>query len=127
MEYFVIDPTTIDPDPDAPTTLRSISEIIDLESVTLELHTLDPGEELPPGYHSHETQETVLFVIWGTLDIETPEQSFTIDAGNLFVVKPGQPYHGANSPDASRFVEVLRVSAPAAEDVIEYSPDRDES
>lgn len=126
MDYFVIDPAMIDPVGERPTTIRVISEIVDLETIDIQLHEIDPGTELPPGYHSHDRQESVLFVIWGTLHVETPSETYEIEPGNLFIVKPGKPFRAFNPTSAERFVEVLRISAPTTDDLREYHPDKNE-
>jgi quercetin dioxygenase-like cupin family protein len=120
--YHVVDPTAIDRTPDYPCDRHSVSEALDLSMLALAAYTLDPGEQLPRSYHSHDQREECFHVTAGRLFVETPGETFEVPAGQLFVVEPGNPHRAYNPSDASGPVEVLGVGAPQYDPATPYEP-----
>jgi len=120
--YHVVDPTAIDRTPDYPCDRRSVTEALGLSMLALAAYTLEPGEQLPRAYHSHDQREECFHVTAGRLFVETPVETFEVPAGQLFVVEPGNPHRAYNPSDASRVVEVLGVGAPQFDPAKPYEP-----
>ena len=122
MGYHVVDPDVVDPEPDRPSEKRSISDAAELERVGAHVYGVAPGEQVPYVYHYHDEQEEILYVLEGTLSVETPEETFEIDAGTAFVVEPESPHRAYNPAGAEEPVRLLAVGAPAVDDAHEYEP-----
>ena len=123
MGYHVIDPDVLEPTPDRPCDRRSISEAVDLEQMALNVYEVEPGEQIPLAYHVHDEQEEVFHVLAGRLHVETPEDTYEVDAGECFVAEPASPHRAHNPENADGAVRVLAVGAPAVDDVSPYEPD----
>ncbi|MEF8813565.1 MAG: cupin domain-containing protein [Halovenus sp.] len=120
--YHVVDPTALDCTPDYPCDRRSVTEALGLSMLALAAYTLEPGEQLPRSYHSHDQREECFHVIAGRLFVETPGETFEVPAGQLFVVEPGNPHLAYNPSDAPGPVEVLGVGAPQYDPAKPYEP-----
>ena len=72
MGYHVIDPTDLDPTPDRPCTKLAVSDAADLEEFALNVYEAEPGEQIPLAYHLHTTQEEAMYVLSGTMHVQTP-------------------------------------------------------
>lgn len=113
MGYHVVDPSELPRSPDHPCDRRSISEAVGLRQVAVARYELSPGEQLPTTYHYHEQREEFLYVLDGTLHVETPGQEYVVDDGEAFVVEPESPHRAFNPEGASDPVTVLGAGAPA--------------
>ncbi|AUX10783.1 cupin 2 conserved barrel domain protein [Halalkaliarchaeum desulfuricum] len=122
MEYHVVDPDVVDPEPDRPSEKRSISDAAELDQVGVHVYGVAPGEQVPYVYHYHDEQEEILYVLEGTLSVETPEETFEVEAGQAFVVEPESPHRAYNPAGADAPVRLLAVGAPAVDDAHEYEP-----
>ena len=120
MGYHLIDPNEIEPAPDRPCTKRSISDAVGLENVGLHFYEAAPGEEIPLAYHYHDEQEEAFYVVDGALHVETPEETYEVPAGKLFVVEPESPQRAYNPESADGRVRTLVVGAPQVDDVHPY-------
>ncbi|MFB6310382.1 MAG: cupin domain-containing protein [Salinirussus sp.] len=115
MGYHVVDPDDLEPVPDRPSDMRYISEAIGMENMGLRLYRVQPGEEIPlSGLHYHDTQEEAFYVVEGTLSIETPDDTLTIEAGQFFVAEPGSAHRAYVDAEDSRTV-VVGMGAPPVE------------
>lgn len=123
MGYQVIDPGSLEPMGDRPVDARSISDAAGLKNMGVRLYHVEPGEQLPLTYHYHETQEEIFHVLDGRLTVETPDQVFRVEAGEVFVADPESPHRAHNPASADAPVRVFAVGAPAASDAVEYRPD----
>ncbi|WP_254536425.1 cupin domain-containing protein [Halomarina litorea] len=126
MGYRVVDPETLETEPDRPCTMHRFSEPAGLSSMAVNRFGADPGEQLPLAYHYHDEQEEALYVVSGTLAVETPEGTYEVPTGGLFAVDPGSPQRAYNPADAEERVTVLAIGAPPVEgDVHAYDPEED--
>jgi mannose-6-phosphate isomerase-like protein (cupin superfamily) len=117
MAYHVVDPADIDPTPDRPSTMRSISDAADLDTLGLRVYAVDPGEDVPlTGMHYHDEQEEAFYVVDGTLAVETPEETYEIEAGQFFVAEPRSPHRAHNPASARDSVHLIAVGAPSVDD-----------
>lgn len=123
MGYQVLDPETVDPMPDRPCLRRSLGPAADLSSVAINLYEAAPGEQVAAIYHYHDEQEEVFYVLDGELSVETPEGTYTVGAGELFVADPGCAHRAYNAADAVGPVRLLAVGAPPVDDAHPYEPD----
>ena len=124
MGYRVVDTDAVEPTPDRPCEQRALSEAAGLTRMAVNRFVAEPGEQIPLAYHYHDEQEEVFYVLSGTLHVETPEETYTVDADQLFAVEPGSPQRAFNPEDAEEPVAVVAVGAPpAADDAHAYDPD----
>lgn len=122
MSYHVVDPAALDPTPDYPSDRRSISEAIGLSTLAAAVYEIAPGEQLPRTYHYHEAREELFWVLAGTLTVETPDDTYTVAAGEIFVAEPGSP-HRAHVPEGeAEGARVLGVGAPQYDVARPYHP-----
>ncbi|MFB6123791.1 MAG: cupin domain-containing protein [Haloferacaceae archaeon] len=123
MGYRVVDTDEVEPTTDRPCEYRRLSDPAGLDQMAINLFRADPGEQLPLAYHYHDDQEEAFYVVSGTLSVETPEETYVVDEGGLFVVDPGSPQRAYNPDDADATVEVVAVGAPPADDDVHaYEP-----
>lgn len=122
--YHVVNPNSIEPTADHPCDRRSVSEFLGLSLLAVTSYTLAPGEQLPRTYHYHEQREEAFLVLSGRLYVETPENTFEIPAGQIFLAEPGSPHRAYNPDDATNDVEVLGVGAPQYDPALPYEPDQ---
>ena len=123
MGYRVVDVDAVEPESDRPCECRKLSDPGDLDAVAINRFRAAPGEQLPLAYHAHETQQEAFYVIDGSLAVETPDETYAVPAGDLFVVDPGHPQRAYNPADAAGPVTVLAVGAPpASDDVVVQEP-----
>jgi mannose-6-phosphate isomerase-like protein (cupin superfamily) len=126
MSYHLIDPAELDQWDDRDVDVRSISAAAGLDyqnaPLGLRVYEADPGQMLPLAYHYHDEQVEVFAVLKGTLAVETPEETFAVEAGQVFVVDPGNPHRAHNPDDASASVRVLAIGAPSVDDAHPYEP-----
>ncbi|MES3516770.1 MAG: cupin domain-containing protein [Natronomonas sp.] len=123
MGYRVVNPEAVEPEPDRPCECRRLSAPAELETMAINQFRAEPGETLPLKYHYHDTQQEAFYVIEGLLGVETPEESYEVPAGSLFVVDPESPQRTYNPETNDETTTVLAIGAPQAEDVHAYDPD----
>jgi mannose-6-phosphate isomerase-like protein (cupin superfamily) len=121
--YHQIDPSSIEPTPDRPSVQRAIGAAADLENLSVNRYEVAPGEEIPLAYHYHDDQEEVFYVLAGRLHVETPGETFEVDADEVLVVEPDSPQRAYSPESATDEVVVLAIGAPAVDDVHPYDPD----
>lgn len=122
MGYHVVDVDEVEPEPDRPSEKRSITDAAGLQQVGVHVYGAAPGEQVPLAYHSHDEQEEVMYVLEGSLSVETPERTYEVAAGETFVAEPGSPHRAYNPADADRPVRLVAIGAPSVDDVSEYEP-----
>ncbi|RLM56821.1 cupin domain-containing protein [Halobellus sp. Atlit-31R] len=126
MGYHVVDSETVAPADGRPCEQRRLGEAAGLSNVAINRFRAEPGEQLPLKYHSHEDQEEAFYVLSGTMHVETPEETFAVDAGDLFTVDPKSPHRAHNPADAAADLVVLAIGAPAvAGDAVPYEETAD--
>ncbi len=121
--YHCLDPAAIEPTPDHPCDRRSISEVANLSMLASAIYELEPGEQLPRSYHYHEQREELFYVQSGELSVETPEQTFELTAGEVFVAGPNSPHRPHNPSERSEPTVVLGVGAPRSDIARLYDPE----
>lgn len=116
MGYHVIQPESEPTLSDRPCRTWDVNgPAVDREALDLlgiRLYTVEPGEQMPLQYHYHERQEEGFYVLSGELSFETPETTYTVEEGELFLVEPGSPQRAFNPSDAEGPVRVLAAGAP---------------
>lgn len=113
--------------PDRESTLRSIGIAAELSTLGANLYDAEPGEQLPLAYHSHEEQEELFFVLEGTLSVEIPEATLTVESGEVVVAEPERPHREYVDGDAEEPVRALAVGAPIVDDVQLYDPSSEDA
>ncbi|WP_436909387.1 cupin domain-containing protein [Halosimplex marinum] len=117
MGYHVVDPDGLEPEPDRPSEMRYVSEAAGLERLGLRTYAVEPGEEIPlSGMHYHDEQEEAFYVISGTLSVETPEETYRVEADQFFVAEPGSPHRAHVAGDADGPARVVGIGAPPVSD-----------
>lgn len=122
MGYHVLDPAEMEPSPDHPCDRRSVTEAAGLSNLALATYDLAPGEDLARHYHYHEQREEAFYVLAGTLHVETPGETFTVPAGQFFVVEPDSPIRPFNPETADGPTTVVGVGAPTFDPGRPYEP-----
>lgn len=120
MGYHVIDVADLPVTPDRPSERRSISEAADLENLGLHEFRVAPGEMVPLAYHYHDEQEEAFYVVDGAIAVETPEGEKHVEAGSVFVAKPGSPHRAFVPANADGVARVLAIGAPSVDDAHVY-------
>ena len=124
MTYHHVDPADVDPTPDHPCDRRPVADAAELATLFLAVYDLDPGEDLARVYHYHERREEAFLVLEGRLHVETPERTYVVDAGEVFVAEPGSPHRAHNPADASGTVRVFGTGTPRSDPALAYEPGR---
>lgn len=120
--YHHIDPQELDSTPDHPCDRRSISDEAELATLAAAVYEIAPGEQLSQTYHYHEQREELFYVRSGTLAVETPERTFEVEPGEVFVAEPNSPLRPHNPESAAESTVVLGVGAPATDIAVPYDP-----
>ena len=89
---------------------RSLTKALGTEDVSMNYYELEPGESFAFGYHRHEGQEEVFYVIEGEATFETDDGEETVGAGEAVRFAPGEWQQGWNRGDER--VEALALGAP---------------
>ncbi|WP_435196962.1 cupin domain-containing protein [Natronomonas sp. EA1] len=90
---------------------RSLGKALGAEGLSMNLFELQPGESFAFGYHKHEGQEEVFYVLEGTATFETEEGEVQVSADEAIRFEPGEWQQGRNA--GSEPVRALAVGAPA--------------
>jgi uncharacterized cupin superfamily protein len=120
MGYHHVDVGAIEPTPDRPSTQRSLSGAAGLDQLGAHVYEVDPGEQIPLAYHYHDQQEELFYVLSGSLAVETPDEIFSVDADEAFVVEPESPQRAFVPESADEPARALVVGAPAVDDAHAY-------
>jgi mannose-6-phosphate isomerase-like protein (cupin superfamily) len=127
MTYHHVIPSELDQWDDRPADVRSLSAAAGLDHqdspLGLRVYEASPGQQLPLGYHYHDEQTEVFYVLEGDLHVETPEAEFVIGADEAFVAHPGNPHRAHNPDDADASVRVFAIGAPTVDDAQPHDPD----
>ena len=100
---------------------RSLTEALGAENVSVNYYELEPGESFAFGYHRHEGQEEVFYLLEGEATFETGEPlrgseaaneggEVTVEAGEAIRFAPGEWQQGWNRGDS--LVKALAFGAP---------------
>ena len=125
MGYHTLSPEALSPTPDRPCVQRPVGDAARLEQLAANVYEVEPGEQVPLAYHYHDHQEELFYVLSGTLHVETPEGTYEVGGGEVFVVEPDSPQRAYNPESAREEVRAFVVGAPAVEDVHPYEGNGD--
>ena len=120
MAYHQLDPEELPTTEDYPCDRRGIADAADLVSLHAATYEMTPGEQLARTYHYHERREELFYVLAGTVHVETPDEEFVVDAGEVFVAEPDSPHRAFLPEDAAASARVLGVGAPKADIALPY-------
>ena len=90
---------------------RPVGRALGAEHMGIRLYELEPGDSTAFGYHAHENQEEVFYVLDGTLAFETEGGDVEVDAGEAVRFAPGEFQRSRNAGDGR--AQVLGMGAPA--------------
>jgi uncharacterized cupin superfamily protein len=90
---------------------RLLGKALGTEHVGLRFYELAPGDSTAFGYHAHENQEEVFYVLDGELTFETEAGEVTVVADEIIRFAPGEFQRSRNEGDGR--VRVLGIGAPA--------------
>jgi uncharacterized cupin superfamily protein len=90
---------------------RPLGKALGTEHMGMQFYELEPGESTAFGYHAHENQEEVFYVVDGTLTFETEEGDVTVSEGEAVRFAPGEFQQSRNDTDGR--VRTLGIGAPA--------------
>lgn len=122
MGYHVVRVSELSPTPDRPSRQWAIGDAADLGNFALNVYEAAPGEQIPLAYHLHREQEEAMYVLSGTLHVETPEGEKVLGPDEVFVAEAESPHRAFNPEDASEPVRIIAVGAPRADDAEVYEP-----
>ncbi len=125
MDYHVLDPTALEPTSDYPCDRRSISDAVGLGTLAAAIYEIDPGEQLARAYHYHEQREELFYVLAGSLSVQTPVETYAVEAGQVFVAEPESPHRAFVPADSAGAARVLGIGAPQFDPGRPYDPDAD--
>jgi uncharacterized cupin superfamily protein len=89
---------------------RPLGHALGTEHLALNYYVLEPGETFGFGYHKHDDQEEVFYVLEGTATFETAEGDVAVEAGEAIRFAPGEFQLGRNDGEAP--VRALALGAP---------------
>ena len=90
---------------------RPIGTALCTEDMGLRYYELAPGESTAFGYHAHENQEEVFYVLDGSLAFETESGDVEVGAGEVIRFEPGEFQRSHNLGDSR--TRILGIGAPA--------------
>lgn len=120
MGYHVVRVSELEPTPDRPSTQWAVGDAADLSNFAMNVYEAAPGEQVPLAYHLHQAQEEAMYVLSGTLHVETPEGEKVLGPDEVFIAEPESPHRAFNPADASESVRLIAVGAPKADDAEAY-------
>jgi mannose-6-phosphate isomerase-like protein (cupin superfamily) len=129
MGYHLIDSTNLDQWDDRPTDVRSLSVAAGYDyqnsKLGLRVYELSPGEQSGLSYHTHDEQVEAFYVLDGTLHVETPDETYVVEADQVLFVDPGSPQRAFNPETAETVTRILAIGAPSVDDAHPYDPTDD--
>ena len=120
MGYHVVDMDSLEPRPEHESDRRTLQTALDLEHVGLSVYTAEPGEQIPIEYHYHDVQEELLYVVAGTMHVETPDGEHTVEESEVFVAEPKSPHRAFNKANSEETLRVIAVGGPMIKDGNSY-------
>jgi uncharacterized cupin superfamily protein len=103
---------------------RSLSKALATEHLAVNHYELAPGDAFSFGYHRHETQEELFYVIEGEATFDTEDGTVSVGAGEAVRFAPGEWQHGYNGGDDRVVALALGAPADAGEtEIIRRCPD----
>ena len=96
--------------PSAASVRRPIADALGAENVAINYFELAPGESFAFGYHRHDEQEELFYVLSGTATFETADGDVEVAAGEVVRFAPGEFQQGWNRGEER--VLALALGAP---------------
>lgn len=93
------------------TVKRPLGEALGTDEMAINYYELAPGESFAFGYHAHEGQEEVFYVIEGEATFETADGDLTVGPDQALYVEPGEFQRGVNETDGR--VRAIAIGSPA--------------
>lgn len=90
---------------------RDVAGALGASGVALNRYVLEPGDSFAFGYHAHERQEEIFYVIEGTATFETEHGEVAVQRDEAIRFAPGERQRGWNRGDED--VVALAIGAPA--------------
>lgn len=90
--------------------MRPLTEPLGTTDLAINYYELEPGDSFAYGYHVHEIQEEVFYVLSGTATFETETGAVPVAAGEVVRFPPGEYQRGVNEGDER--VTALALGAP---------------
>ena len=100
----------VDRVPSAASVRRPIADALGAENVAINYYELAPGDSFAFGYHYHEAQEELFYVLSGTATFETEDGDVEVAAGEVVRFAPGEFQQGWNRGEEP--VRALALGAP---------------
>ncbi len=88
-----------------------LGKALGVDSMALNYYELAPGDSFAFGYHAHESQEEVFYVLEGTVVFETDDGDVEVGADEAIRFSPGEFQRGVN--EGSERVRAIAIGAPA--------------
>lgn len=89
---------------------RPLANALGAEYAAINYYELEPGESFAFGYHYHEDQEEVFYILSGTATFETEDGTITVGPNEVLYVAPGEFQQGFNRGEER--VVALALGAP---------------
>jgi uncharacterized cupin superfamily protein len=89
---------------------RSLTRALGTEDLSINYYELEPGESFAFGYHRHEGQEEVFYLLSGEATFETESGEVVAEAGEAIRFAPGEWQQGWNRGEEP--VRALALGAP---------------
>ena len=89
---------------------RPVGKALGANNVALNYYELAPGDSFAFGYHAHENQEEVFYIVEGAATFETEEGDVDVSAGEIIRFAAGEFQRGVNDGDDP--VRALAIGAP---------------
>jgi uncharacterized cupin superfamily protein len=96
---------------------RPLGRALGTEDVAINYYALDPGETFGFGYHKHDDQEEVFYVVEGTATFETEAGDVAVGPEEAIRFAPGEWQLGRNAGEER--VVALAIGAPADSEDLE--------
>lgn len=90
---------------------RPLGKALGTEHMGMRFYELEPGESTAFGYHAHENQEEVFYVVEGELTFETEDGEVSVGEGEAIRFGPGEFQRSRNDTDGR--VRTLGIGAPS--------------
>ncbi|WIV68718.1 cupin domain-containing protein [Natrialbaceae archaeon AArc-T1-2] len=89
---------------------RPLSRALETTDVAINHYVVEPGEAFSAGFHTHDDQEEIFYIIRGEATFDTEEGTVTLGPDEAIRFSPGDFQHGYNEGDEP--VQALALGAP---------------
>lgn len=84
------------------TVMRPVSRALGTTEVALNYFEVEPGDAFSIGFHTHQDQEEVIYVLSGTATWETEDGKITVTAGEVVRFAPASSSTATTTTGATR-------------------------